>query len=485
MIAWMQKHNKYLVVTIWIATIAFIGAGFVGWGTYQYGSKASAIAKVGDIEISQGKFNFVYQNIYRDLANKMQGEFDDAKAKEMGLTKIVFQNLVNQTLLLNLAKEYGVVISDDELARAIAQNPAFMQNGKFNKKIYEIYLRNHGLKPKAFEDILRDDLIVAKLLKLLNAKALDYEIAVIGSIINLKDKFKFSIINKKNIKVNFDEKELKAYWEKNKENFKTPKKYKLAIHWTDSSKIEATDKELMKFYQKNSFNYLDKDGKELSFEKAKAEVLKDYKIKKAKKQALLEQIAIKKGKEKIDNIQILALNDPTLSKELWDQIQEAQKGDLLKPKVVGTKYATVKVLDVINPKIMSFEEARGKIQKEFEAKKKEELLQKRAKELLAKKEFKYESGFISLNNYKNIPNLTDAQKVIVAKSIFDSFDKTGKIDLGDSLVIFEIVDQKLGKNTDKATETILTNNLKSSEFEERLLKNLSKEYEVKTFVKGL
>ena len=49
MISWMQKHNKYLVWTIWIATIAFIGAGFVGWGSYSFGSKAGNVAKVGDV----------------------------------------------------------------------------------------------------------------------------------------------------------------------------------------------------------------------------------------------------------------------------------------------------------------------------------------------------------------------------------------------------------------------------------------------------
>ena len=51
MISWMQKNNKYLVWTIWVATFAFIGAGFVGWGSYSFGSKAGNIAKVGEVEI--------------------------------------------------------------------------------------------------------------------------------------------------------------------------------------------------------------------------------------------------------------------------------------------------------------------------------------------------------------------------------------------------------------------------------------------------
>ena len=81
----MQKHNKYLIVTIWVATIAFIGAGFVGWGSYQYGSKASAIGKVGDIEITQEKFDMTYQNLYNRYNDIFKGKFDEAKAKEMGL----------------------------------------------------------------------------------------------------------------------------------------------------------------------------------------------------------------------------------------------------------------------------------------------------------------------------------------------------------------------------------------------------------------
>ena len=50
MITWMQKHKKYLVITIWISTIAFVGAGFVGWGAYDFNkSRATSVAKVGDI----------------------------------------------------------------------------------------------------------------------------------------------------------------------------------------------------------------------------------------------------------------------------------------------------------------------------------------------------------------------------------------------------------------------------------------------------
>ena len=69
MISWMQKHHKYMVWTIWVAAIGFIGAGSVGWGHLHFGSKASTIAKVGDIEITQQELNQAYSNLYAKYAN--------------------------------------------------------------------------------------------------------------------------------------------------------------------------------------------------------------------------------------------------------------------------------------------------------------------------------------------------------------------------------------------------------------------------------
>jgi len=72
MITWMQKHRKYLIVTIWISTIAFVGAGFVGWGAYSYGGdKAQAVATVGSRSISVREFQLSYSNMYSYYSNLM------------------------------------------------------------------------------------------------------------------------------------------------------------------------------------------------------------------------------------------------------------------------------------------------------------------------------------------------------------------------------------------------------------------------------
>ncbi|HHD72610.1 MAG TPA: hypothetical protein ENL02_01645, partial [Epsilonproteobacteria bacterium] len=188
MISWMQKHNKYLVITIWIATIAFIGAGFVGWGSYQYGAKAGSIAKVGDIEINKARFDMAYSDIYQRYNQRMQGKLDEKKAREMGLAQQAFSSLAAQALLLNLANEFGILVSDEELGEKLAAIPAFQTEGKFDKKVYEGYLKSRRLKPKTFEQVLHDEEVVGKMLSLLDSKALPFETEVISAAIHVSDK---------------------------------------------------------------------------------------------------------------------------------------------------------------------------------------------------------------------------------------------------------------------------------------------------------
>ena len=81
MITWMQRHKKYLVVTIWISTIAFVGAGFVGWGAYDFNTdRASAVAKVGDRKITVQEFQMAYSNHYSYYNNIFQGQLTQEKA---------------------------------------------------------------------------------------------------------------------------------------------------------------------------------------------------------------------------------------------------------------------------------------------------------------------------------------------------------------------------------------------------------------------
>jgi len=487
MIAWMQKHNKYLVVTIWIATIAFIGAGFVGWGSYQYGSKAGAIARVGDVTISQEKYNFTYQNLYRQVAQTLGSRFDDAKAKEMKLPRQAYDQLVLQAYLLNLAREYGIVVSEEELAEEIAHLPSFQDHGVFNKKIYMTFLEARRIQARNFEAIVRDDLVIAKLMKLLNKKAVPFEKEVIASALSLRDKIRYSVLTPNDVNVSPDEAKVKAYWEQHKTEYQTPKEYRLSILWTDTSDINASEKDLQSFYQKNSFNYTDAEGKEIGFARAKEAVVRDYRLKKGKKKALLDYIAWKKGKIKPSEEKTLALGDPLLSKTLWSEIRQSNPGTLIKPKAVGSRYATIRVEKVIEPRPMSFEEAKKAVENAWAQNAKREALSREAEALLKTPEkLTKESGYLSLAHPETVSPLSPLESSQFLQKLFTSNNKVGIISINKKLVVYSIVDQKVGKGETDLTEGVAqtADRIKQGEFEQSLLKELSRKYPVKSFVKG-
>ncbi len=489
MISWMQKHNKYLIVTIWVATIAFIGAGFVGWGSYQYGSKASAIGKVGDIEITQEKFDMTYQNLYSKYNDIYKGKFDEAKAKEMGLLRQAFNSLVSQAQLLNLAKSYGIVVSDEELRNYVTSIKGFQKEGRFNKAIYETYLKGRRLKAKTFESVLNDELTVQKLVSLLESKAMPFETDILASALSIVDKVAYKVLRLTDMEVKLDDTELKSFWEQSKGDYMTPRTYEMEIVWTDSSAVEIDEKALHEFYDKNSYNYVGADGKQFSFEQAKDIVTKDYKLKKTKKEALKTYVSYKKGELKATETKTLPENSPELSAALWKEIAKATEGSIIKPKVVSTRYATIKLLKIIAPKEKSFEQARVEVEKRLTAEKKNEMLEKRSQETLKNidKETLKTTDWVTMSKFDNMTPLGQQETLQFLQKLFTSSAKKGMITVSDNVVVYKVLEQKMDKvdnNLSKVVEGNV-NQIKKSVFESNLFKTLNKQYPAQKFVKGI
>jgi len=488
MISWMQKHNKYLIVTIWIATIAFIGAGFVGWGSYQYGSKASNIAEVGDIKITQAELDMSYRNIYQRYNQQLQGQLDDKKAKEMGLVKQAFNSLVTQAKLLNLANEFGIIVSDQELADKLATIPSFQTNGVFDKDVYKAYLNNQRLKAKTFEKMVHNEYIIEKTLSMLNVNPLTYEESTIKNIMGVSDKISYKVIDKNNIDIKINDEDLKKYWESSKSFYMTKTKYKLDLLWTDSNNTIVTDKEIEEFYSLNSFNYIGTDGKQLSLTDAKDKVISDLKLKKSKKDAQKRYIAFKKSKLDKSETIVVDINDNMFSLEIWKNIEATDVNGILKPKIVQNRYVSVKIIQKIEPKEMSFEEAKKSVTQSYISEEKNKELSKLSEETLKSldKSNPIVSKFIKLNTTEPLEALSAGETRDFIGQLFTSQDKSGIIQINDKSIVYAILEQKITSTSEK-DDIIksITKQIKQQDFESNLIQSLDKKYQTKMFVKGL
>jgi len=489
MISWMQKHNKYLVWTIWVATIAFIGAGFVGWGSYSFGSKAGNVAKVGDIEIKQTKLNTVYSGIYAQVNQQLQGKLDEEKAKQMGLIKQAFAQVATQAKVLNFAKDAGIVVSDKELVSKLSTIQGFQKDGVFDKEIYDGYLKSQRLKAKDFEATLKEEIAISKTLALLQTEGLPLEVEALGAAINVADKVAYKVLTEADITYVSDDAKVKAFWETQKENYMTKKEYDLSLVWTSNEDVVITEEELKNHYEANSFNYTDAQGKQLLFNAAKEAVTNDLKLKKSKKSAQKAYIAFKKGTlESSENIK-LPLGDLKLSPSIWDEIEQKSIGDILKPRVAGTQYVTVKINTIKQPQVMTYAEAQSEVTNLYAIQAKKEALLALAESTLTKIDETdlIVSDFVTLQNRDNLKSLNSQESLQFLQKLFTSNKEKGIISVIDKFIVYNIVEQKLlsvdANQTDFVKQTV--NQMKQRTFESNFLEILDERYPTEVYMGGL
>jgi len=483
MISWMQRNNKFTVVVMWIAALSFILAGAVGG---SMGINSSNIGKVGDIELKKDKFQMEYSNLFSRYNQMMQGKFDEAKAKQMGLQKQVINNMAAEARILNLAKEFGIVVTEKETGEKLASYPAFQNEGVFDRKAYDAYIQNSGLTNEVFEDNLRDQLIIEKTFKLLSTKGLENEYKAFQIAFEVADKLKYTLLTNADVNVSIDDEKLKEFWEARKEQFKTAKTYTLDIQWTETNDTEVTDAEVKEYFDKNRFNYTKKDGKIADFKDVKMWVKEATKVAKSKKTALKRYVAFKKGELKSDETLTLDINNPKLSKELWSAIQSKKINDLLKPKVVGNRYASVKITNIVNPVTKSFEDVKENITPMYQAEAKKEALLALSEEKLTNidKLDMNVSAYITLDNAKKQHLALNKQETanFIAK-LFTSQEEKGIIPIGSKVMVYKITEQKLIPLESNETNIMHENadKVKNQSFQATLMKALDKKYPIKLY----
>jgi len=486
MITWMQKHRKYLVITIWISTIAFVGAGFVGWGAYSYNrNRAGAVAVVGDRKITIKEMNNAYTNIYNYYQERLKGGLTREKAKEMGLEKIALGQLINEALMLNYADELGLTTLDSEVENALKNTKAFQQNGVFNKQQYYRVLRNIGTRAKDYEESLKKEITLKKLNNILSLSPTPLEVETFGASLFMQDKLQTKIIYADTSKITVNDDILKNFWQKRKKSYLSTKTYELSVIKVPVSFIQVDENETKDYYKKKRYSYTDKDGKIMSYEDAKDRVIKDLQFKKGKRFALKKYLALKRGKIKATEKMTISVKQSLFPQ---DKLKTASIGDVLKPFTFGDAYIVAKVAKIDMPKPMTFEEAKNQVLKDYLKIAKNKQLKNEAKNIVANFNGGNDIGFVSRDDIKKIKGLNELEAVEFLNQVFNSSKKKGYRVFGNKAIIYKVVEQKLlDKNKLKTYSMLLESNVKNAklaELNQKLLSKLRQKYQIESFYKG-
>ncbi len=442
MITWMQRHKKYLIVTIWISTIAFVGAGFVGWGQYSYGDKAGAVAKVGDIEVSMGDLQKSYSRLYNQYNKVFQGNFDEEKANSFGLKRQALQQLLDQSLILNLANEYDLRVSDSELLDEIKSQEFFFKDGVFSKEVYKTMLSRNNLTMKEYESDVKKQLLIQKVLTLLPVEINDNESKIFSSLLSIADKLDYKVLSDTQIKVDISDKVLKPYWESMQQNFMTEVSYDI--------------------------NYI------------------KHAPKTTKKDALRTYIDFKKSKLSSDiktiKTTISASKNPFNSETLEKISKLTLAAPFMKPVQIDDIYYTVELTKVNQAKPKSYKQAKNEVKSIYIQEQKRVKLQELANSSYAT--FKgTKTDFITQTDADKLKLLNVQEANNFLSQLFIKQDKRGYIDIGGGkVVLYNILEQKM---LDKSQESETLAKLKSSIFNEGLINKLQSKYKTEIFIEGL
>jgi len=487
MITWMQRHRKYLVITIWISTIAFVGAGFVGWGQYSYGDKAGAVAKVGDIAISQREWQQAYSRLYGQYNQVFQGNFDEKQAESFGLKQQAMRQVVEQALILNLANSYNLEVTSEELSKVITSQDMFFENGKFSKEIYVKALKQNNLNVVDYEGDLRNTILIQKVLSLFQSEALPLEEKIFATANSIADKIEYKVLDTNDITLDTSAEALKAFWETRQQNYMNRPSFTVQVITQEKLSANADETTVQEHYKANRSDFTDSEGKILELDAAKALVIAALDEKATNKQALRSYIAFKKGKLDdsviVETITIDQESHP-FTVEIFAEITALNlTSPFIKPRKVADKFVTIKLKQINPATSKSFEEAKNTVLADYTAQQGAQKLQELANSSLTSFSG-MQSDFITSTQSTPLAELSAEETKLFVSKLFASTQKRGSIALSDNkLVLFNITEQKL-TDTTSGTEAAQLAQLKASIFNASLIKMLESKFTVKSYVEG-
>jgi len=484
MINWMQKHRKALIPTIWISTIAFVGAYAVGWGAYDMNSsRAKSVAKVGSENITIQEFQNKYRNLYGYFQTVSDGKFTQEDAEKMNLEEVALNELIRESLYINFAKDLGLDATDDDFVKYLISSPEFQTNGVFDKEKYTLILKQNGIKAQDFEASLKKQIIIDKLNHALNLEVSDNDIDALATAYFIQDKISMQIVEKSG-DINASDAEIKEFWEAHKNNYLTERSYDLDTYFVEiKPAADVNESELEKFYDDHKSSYRDGEDKVLEFAAARDAVLQDYSAEDTRKIALKTYLALKDGELTETNKMLVAQNDENFPVE---ELADKKVGEFNKPFEFKNGFLITKLNAVVEPQPMEFDAAKELVSADFMSEKTAQTLENDAKAALA--DFNgTDVGFVTRDTAK-LGDLSEDETRTFLDGVFTKANLEGYVILPERAVVYKVSDQKIDNSAkiDEYKEILAQNsfNLKNGVFKNNLLEALQKRYEIKKYFKG-
>ncbi len=271
----MRRNVKSLSPFLWLVIVAFIITIFAVWGgagRLGAGRTSNTIARVKGEKISA---DYYFQNLAQRL-EMMKNQFKEINKnliQQLNIPQQVLEQIIQQFILLQKAKEFGITVSDEELREKIINYPVFQVDGKFvGFDQYKRILEWNRIPISEFEEGIRKEVIIEKLIKILTAGITITPEELWESYKKKNESVKMEYIIAESDKIELEKEssssEAQGYFNENKEKYKIPERREASIVFLKTedikNEIELSDSEIEDYYRENEQQFTDPESVKVS-----------------------------------------------------------------------------------------------------------------------------------------------------------------------------------------------------------------------------
>ena len=260
-----KQADTWLIKSVlWTIVIAFVATIFYSWGAGgKIGGANKTIATVNGLEIKVSEFDRAYGNILNFYRDQFRDQFSEEMAAKLNLKENALEALIQNRLMLLEAEKMNLLVSNQELANRISENPEFQRDNKFNSNLYQNYLKFNRISPREFEENQRENFLREKLEGVIKAATLILESEIQEAYKQENEKVKFKYIGFSRDyftpAAGPSDEDIKKYFEAHKSEFEVPEQIQVQyVKLTPSmvqDKIELYEEDIKDYYDTNQAIY--------------------------------------------------------------------------------------------------------------------------------------------------------------------------------------------------------------------------------------
>lgn len=266
----MRSNIKSLAPLLWLVILAFVVTIFVDWGGAgrMGGAGRSTIATVGGEKIPVEVYMESLQQRIEALRQQMP-ELDQNFIQQLNLPQQVLEQIIQQEVLMQVARDMGIQASNQELRQQIMSLPVFQRDGQFvGFAEYQEILNWNRTSAAQFEQGLERDIVIQKLVNVITSGVTVSEDELWENYkkTNESAKLEYLIVpeDKMELSEEASPEDLQAYFQEHRTDYQIPEKrsglYVFLKNEDLKAEVVVSEKDISDYYEDNTSQFEDPEA---------------------------------------------------------------------------------------------------------------------------------------------------------------------------------------------------------------------------------